>query len=129
MIRWMVRKFFRALRLMLTPFMLLWAKLSMPKGMARADDAQQKIDKECASLALYHFKTCPFCIKVRKEMSRLSLPIELRDAQHDSAIRADLLQGGGKIQTPCLRIEDARGNVQWMYESDDIIKYLQQRFA
>nr|WP_283744690.1 glutathione S-transferase N-terminal domain-containing protein [Sideroxydans sp. CL21] len=129
MIRWMIRKFFRALRLMLTPFMLLWAKLSMPEGMVRADEAQQKIDKECASLALYHFKTCPFCIKVRKEMSRLSLPIELRDAQLDSSIRADLLQGGGKIQTPCLRIADARGNVQWMYESDDIIKYLQQRFA
>jgi glutaredoxin len=125
----MMKMFFRALRLVLNPFMLLWAKLSMPKGIVRAGDTQQKIDKECASLALYHFKTCPFCIKVRKEMARLSLPIELRDAQHDPAIRADLLQGGGKIQTPCLRITDAQGNVQWMYESDDIIRYLQQRFA
>jgi len=125
----MIKMFFRALRLVLSPFMMLWAKLSMPEGIVRAGEAQQKINKECANLALYHFKTCPFCIKVRKEMARLSLPIELRDAQHDPAIRADLLRGGGKIQTPCLRIADAQGNVQWMYESDDIIKYLHQRFA
>jgi glutathione S-transferase len=57
------------------------------------------------------------------------LPIPLRDAQHDPEHRAALLQGGGKIQTPCLYIEDGQGNVQWMYESNDIIKYLQLRFS
>lgn len=129
MFRTMIRMFFRTLRFVLKPFMLLWAKLAMPKGMARTTEAQQKINNECAGLALYHFKTCPFCIKVRHEMARLSLPIELRDAQHNAELRADLLQGGGKIQTPCLRITDGRGNVQWMFESNDIIKYLQQRFA
>ena len=129
MLRTMIRMFFRTLRLVLKPFMLLWAKLAMPKGIARADEVQQKINRECAELALYHFDTCPFCIKVRREMARLSLPIELRDAQHDSGRRAELLQGGGKIQTPCLRISDGHGNVQWMFESNDIINYLQQRFA
>ena len=129
MLRTMIRMFFRTLRLALKPFMLLWAKLAMPKGVVRSDEEQQKINSECAGLALYHFKTCPFCIKVRHEMARLSLPIQLRDAQHDPEQRADLLQGGGKIQTPCLRIADDRGNVQWMFESNDIIKYLQQRFA
>ena len=125
----MMKIFFRTLRFVLIPFMLAWAKLATPKGIARAADTQQKIDLECAGLALYHFKTCPFCIKVRHEMARLSLPIELRDAQHDPALRADLLKSGGKIQTPCLRIEEGQGKVQWMYESKDIIKYLQHRFA
>jgi glutaredoxin len=125
----MIRLFFRTLRLVLIPFMLLWSWLGTPKGVARSTDAQQKVDQECDKLALYHFKTCPFCIKVRHEMARLSLPIELRDAQHDSGHRADLEQGGGKIQTPCLKITDSQGNVQWMYESGDIIKYLQQRFS
>lgn len=129
MFRTMIRMFFRTLRFVLKPFMLLWAKLAMPKGVARTTEAQQKINNECSGLALYHFKTCPFCIKVRHEMARLSLPIELRDAQHNAELRADLLQGGGKIQTPCLRIVDSRGDVQWMFESNDIIKYLQQRFA
>ncbi len=129
MIRTMIRMFFRTLRLVLMPFMLLWAKLGTPKGIVRSVDTQQKIDQACSGLALYHFKTCPFCIKVRHEMARLSLPITLRDAQHDPERRADLLQGGGKIQTPCLQIADAQGNVQWLYESNDIINYLQQRFS
>ena len=125
----MIKMFFRTLRLALMPFMLLWAKLAMPKGVVRSADAQRQVELECGKLALYHFKTCPFCIKVRHEMGRLSLPIELRDAQHVPEHRAALLQGGGKIQTPCLRITDAQGLVQWMYESNDIIRYLQQRFS
>ncbi|HBH35017.1 MAG TPA: glutaredoxin, partial [Gammaproteobacteria bacterium] len=35
---------------------------------------------------------------------------------------------GGKYQTPCLKITDSDGSVQWMYESKDIIDYLDQRF-
>jgi glutaredoxin len=129
MLKATIRMFFRTLRLVLKPFMLLWAKLAMPKGIVRTNEAQQRINSECAKLALYHFQTCPFCIKVRREMARLSLPIELRDAQNDPELRAQLLQGGGKVQTPCLRIADGSGNAQWMFESNDIINYLQQRFA
>jgi glutaredoxin len=121
--------FFRTLRLALMPFMLLWAKLAMPKGVARSAEAQQQVERECAKMALYHFKTCPFCIKVRHEMGRLSLPIELRDAQHDAEHKEALLQGGGKVQTPCLRITGDDGQVQWLYESGDINRYLQQRFS
>jgi hypothetical protein len=62
-------------------------------------------------------------------MARLSLPIELRNAQHDSVFRAELQQGGGKIQTPCLRIVDVQGEVKWMYESENIKLYLQQQFT
>jgi len=129
MFRTMIRMFFRTLRLVLMPFMLLWSKLGAPKGIVRTAEDQQKINLECDKLALYHFKTCPFCIKVRHEMARLSLPIALRDAQHDEGHMAELQQGGGKIQTPCLRIADEQGQVRWLYESGDIIKYLQQRFA
>lgn len=124
-----MKLFFKVLRLALMPFMLLWASAGKPKGVVRAAAAQSKIDEECTRMALYHFRTCPFCIKVRHEMARLSLPIQLRDAQHDAAHRADLLQGGGKVQTPCLQITDSEGQVQWMYESKEIIKYLQQRFS
>lgn len=125
----MLKIFFKTLRLVLMPFMLLWASAGKPKGLLRSAEAQATIDGECAQMALYHFSTCPFCIKVRHEMARLSLPIPLRDAQHDAVHRASLLQGGGKVQTPCLQITDSQGKVQWMYESGDIIKYLQQRFS
>lgn len=125
----MLKLFFKGLRLFLKPFMLLWAKLGTPRGLVRQPSDQQKIDSECATLALYHFNSCPFCIKVRHEMARLSLPVQLREAQHDTKNRGDLLQGGGKVQTPCLQIVDEHGNIQWMYESNDIIQYLQHRFA
>ncbi len=127
--RTLMKFFFRTLRLVLMPFMLLWARFGAPKGVIRSMAAQQVVDANCSMLALYHFPTCPFCIKVRHEMARLSLPIELRNAQHDPKFRAELEQGGGKIQTPCLRIVDLQGEVKWMYESEAIKLYLQQQFA
>lgn len=127
--KFVIRTFFKTLRLVLGPFILLWEMVTTPKGIVRPAEQQQQIDLQCRSLALYQFKTCPFCIKVRRTMRGLSLNIELRDAQHDPQHREALLQDGGQIKTPCLRITDAQGNSQWMYESDDIIKYLRQRFA
>jgi len=124
-----IRTFFKTLRMVLGPFVLLWEKVSAPKGIVRPAAQQQAIDLQCRALALYQFKTCPFCIKVRRAMRGQSLNIELRDAQHDAQHRAALLQGGGQIKTPCLKITDAQGNSQWMYESDEIIRYLRQRFA
>lgn len=53
---------------------------------------------------------------------RKDLNIELRSTS-DRQNAADLMKGGGKTQVPCLRIDDGSGNVQWMYESNDIIRY------
>ncbi len=127
--RTLIRLFFRTLRLVLNPFMLLWERLSTPQGIQRAPAAQQQVDERTRALALYQFRTCPFCIKVRKEIARLSLNIELRDAQHDASHRAALEQGGGKLQVPCLRITDAQGQVQWLYESEAINAWLRQQFS
>jgi glutaredoxin len=122
------RIFFKTLRLILGPFLLLRERMTAPEGIKRTPEAQQEVDRQCRDLALYQFKTCPFCIKVRQEMRRLSLPIELRDAQHDAGNREALLAGGGKPSVPCLRISDAQGNSRWMYESADIMAYLRSRF-
>ena len=51
------------------------------------------------------------------------LDIELRSTS-DREFASQLMQGGGKTQVPCLRIESDEGAVQWMYESDDIVNYL-----
>lgn len=124
-----IRLFFKTLRVVLIPVVLLWEKLTTPKGVVRSADEQAKIDAQTRSMALYQFKTCPFCVKVRREIRRLSLNIELRDAQHDARHREDLLQGGNSLQVPCLRITDALGNSRWLYESSEINAYLHQRFA
>ena len=125
----LIRAFFRTLRVVLGPFMLLKERLTQPTGVQRAPAAQATVDLQCQSLALYQFSTCPFCIKVRQEMRRLSLPIEKRDAQHDSTHRDALLQGSGATQVPCLKITDSQGQTQWLQDSTAIVAYLQGRFA
>ncbi|MBF8223946.1 glutaredoxin family protein [Halomonas sp. 328] len=128
--RVLIRYFFRTLRLLLTPLMLLAEKLSTPKAaVSRSAEAQAEVDRQCRSLALYQFRACPFCVKVRKEMARLDLSIELRDAQLDPDHRQALLEGGGRVKVPCLRIEQADGSVDWLYESDAINAWLRERFG
>ena len=94
----------------------------------RSPEKQQQVNDEAANLALYQFFACPFCIKTRRAIYKLNLPIEKRNAQEGSPQREDLLQGGGKIKVPCLRI-DQDGKTEWLYESSEIIKYLEKRFA
>ena len=124
-----IRTFFKTLRTVLGPVMLLRERLTRPAGLVRTPAAQQAVNLQCQRLALYQFTTCPFCIKVRQEMRRLSLPIARRDAQKDPHHRAALHQGGGAIKVPCLRITDAAGQTQWLYDSKAIVAYLQGRFA
>lgn len=127
--KWFFRIFFRTVRLVLGPFMLLWEKLTTPKGIIRPADEQRLVDEQTRQLALYQFRTCPFCIKVRREIRRLSLNIEKRDARNDAHSRDELLQGGGKVKVPCLRITDHDGNVRWLYESAEINRYLHEQFG
>lgn len=127
--RVVIRLFFRLLRRLLAPFMLIYAALSKPKPITRDAAVQATVDAECRQLTLYHFATCPFCIKVRKEVHRLALPIALADVQRDASARQALEQGGGRVKVPCLRIEHGDGRIEWMYESADINAYLGQRFA
>lgn len=109
--------------------MLAKEALTRPKGLVRSPDDQEAVDLACRNLALYQFKTCPFCIKVRQEMHRLSLNVAQLDAQHDGPARSALLQGGGKAKVPCLHITDASGASRWLYDSEKIIAYLRGRFA
>jgi glutaredoxin len=125
----LIRLFFRTLRIVLGPFLLLWEVLSRPRSVVRAPALQAQVDQDCRSLVLYQFKTCPFCLKVRQEIHRLALPVEQRDAQHDIHNKTELLQGSGHDQVPCLKVTDATGQVQWIKDSGVIISYLNQRFA
>ncbi len=109
--------------------MLLWERLTRPRGVERTPEAQRQVDEETRNLSLYQFRTCPFCMKTRRAIRRLSLQIETFDAQHDETAREALLKGGGSIKVPCLRIDNPDGETTWLYESDAIIGYLQNRFG
>lgn len=124
-----IRAFFKTLRLILGPFMLLGEFLRRPKGIVRPPALQAEVDRQSSNFALYQYRTCPFCIKVRQEMRRLSLNVDKLDAQHEGKNRDDLVNGGGKAKVPCLKITDQAGQTQWLYESGEIINFLRGRFS
>jgi glutathione S-transferase len=75
---------------------------------------------------LFQYDSCPFCYRVRVFLGDASLQVPLRDTMRDPGAYRELLAGGGSPTVPCLRIE--RGDeVEWLYESLDIINYLQVR--
>lgn len=102
--------------------------LTRPRKLKRSAEAQKQVEEQTAGLALYQFQACPFCVKTRRAMHKLNLPIALRDVKKEPEHREALLAGGGRIKVPCLRIEE-EGRTAWMYESNDIIAYLNKRFA
>ncbi len=102
--------------------------ITRPKKMVRSDDQQQVVDEQLQDMALYQFQACPFCVKVRRETHRLNLDLDLRDAKNNPQFRQELAEQGGAIKVPCLRTQEG-DKVTWLYESKDIIKYLDQRFG
>ncbi len=102
--------------------------ITRPQRMTRSEHLQGEVDLQSKDLTLYQFHACPFCVKVRRSMIRLNLNIELRDAKNDEQSRQELLEEGGRIKVPCLRIQEG-AQVTWLYESKAIISYLDQRFG
>jgi glutathione S-transferase len=89
----------------------------------------QDIDAMLPTLSLYHSQACWFCARVRHAMQDLGVDIALRDIDREPGQREDLSRGGGKTQVPCLRIDTPDGRTTWLYESADIIRYLQASVA
>ena len=99
-----------------------------PKKIKRDAALQQKVDQEVKSLQLYQYQACPFCVKVRRAMHRNTLNIETVDAKQPEH-KQRLLEQGGTVKVPCLRIDNGNDDITWMYESSDIITYLEKRFS
>lgn len=113
----------KLIRFLLGKVILLLNALFPPKAVVRTLAEQERINAGLASLSLYQYEACPFCVKVRRFLRAQAITIELRDAKKDPA-RQELLEGGGKLQVPCLRIPQGNGRDHWLYESSDIISYL-----
>lgn len=102
--------------------------ITRPRKMKRLPEQQAAVEQAASGLALYQFRACPFCVRTRRTLHRLNVPVTLKDAKNNPQDRQTLLEQGGKIKVPCLRIEDA-GEVTWLYESKAISAYLEDRFA
>jgi len=117
------------IRFVLGKLILFFNWLFAPRSVVRAPEAQTAIDAQTAGLVLYQYEACPFCVKVRRSLKRHALTIETRDVKRNHDARGELLAGGGELQVPCLRIGDGDRGYRWMYESADIIRYLEGRFV
>ena len=73
-------------------------------------------------MEIYEFKACPFCVRVRRFMKKNNISITIKDARRNKDFADELLNGGGKLQVPCLKIGGDK--IRWMYESKDIIIFL-----
>ena len=118
----------KLVRWILGRIILVLDVLTSPKPIVRDAAAQKAIDEITASMSLYQFKTCPFCVKVRRELKRHALNIETRDAKDNAEVKAELVREGGRHKVPCLRTESTDGSVTWLYESNDIIAHLKHQF-
>ncbi|MBS6927431.1 MAG: glutathione S-transferase N-terminal domain-containing protein [Finegoldia magna] len=75
-------------------------------------------------LKLYYKETCPFCKKVLRFIENKKIEgVELVDIKADEANEKYLIEKGGMDQVPCLFIDEKP-----MYESMDIIKFLDEKF-
>ncbi|MDQ6955842.1 MAG: glutathione S-transferase N-terminal domain-containing protein [Mariprofundaceae bacterium] len=108
--------------------MALVSFLTSPRKIKRSQEAQNTINEQVKSMSMYQYFACPFCIKTRRTVHRLNIPLEYRDAQvRGGEHRNTLEKEGGKIKVPCLRIDEG-DKTTWLYESNAIVEYLNQQF-
>jgi glutaredoxin len=76
-------------------------------------------------ITLYVRSGCPYCAKVLAVCEQLHLEPSLKNVAEEG-VADELIARGGKQQMPYM-VDDETGTE--MYESDDIITYLHQRFG
>lgn len=76
-----------------------------------------------ASLVLYKFDRCPYCVAVMEYLKRRRITIPLRDILTDPGGLDELIRVGGKRQVPCL-IMDGKA----LYESEEIIQWFEEHW-
>lgn len=79
-----------------------------------------------APLTLYNMEGSPYCRKVREALSERDLEHVVKSLPKGSPAREELVRRGGKMQVPYL-VDVNTGRE--MYESDDIVAYLETEYA
>lgn len=93
-------------------------------------------------MVLYFSRFCGYCFRVLRALDKLGIPeteVELRDVTLAPHARRDIIQATGRRTVPVLRIprprpssdapSDADGGDEWLFESREIVRYLNERYA
>lgn len=134
----------RIIRFLLGRLILLINWITLPTPVVRSQAQQDELDHSTQHLTVYEMLACPFCVKVRREIHRQGLKITTIDVKQSADEMDRLVNEGGKFQVPCLRVDTSSDyispstismqpfstssdteKVQWIYESDEIIKLIQ----
>ena len=84
----------------------------------------RKKPENTTQYSLYYYDSCPFCARVLRSLNQVKVDVELRNVMSDSNHRSALQQATGRTTVPCLRIDNGTDS-EWMFESMDIIRFLQ----
>lgn len=76
-------------------------------------------------LTLYVKTGCPYCAAVLHKVEELEISVTQKNIA-DSEVADELVERGGKRQVPYL-VDDVRNTE--MYESGDIVEYLETHYA
>ena len=63
-------------------------------------------------------------MRVKSFLSTQGIEIPMRNTVMDTSAYRELVTGGGRATVPCLRIEQDDGRIEWLYESLDIMRYI-----
>ncbi|PIR03097.1 MAG: glutaredoxin [Candidatus Magasanikbacteria bacterium CG11_big_fil_rev_8_21_14_0_20_43_7] len=80
-------------------------------------------------LELYQMEHCPYCAKVRKKLEDLDLDFVCHTSKKGSKKREILKKLGGQEMVPFLIDTTDPSNLVMMYESGDIVEYLDERYG
>lgn len=101
-----------------------WAATAIrPRGVFTRHGARAQPPER---LELYQYEGCPYSRKVRERLHALCLEFVVRNVAKRSAGRPALVARGGTMQVPFL-VDPNQGVA--LYESDDIIAYLDAVYA
>ena len=115
----------KVIRWILGSLIILLDFIFSPKPILRDKTSQDLVNTITNRYKLYQYYACPFCVKVRRFLRKKSIYIEFIDAK-DEFHKKDLIQNGGILKVPCLRVETKKNQVKWIYESNEIINFISQ---
>lgn len=116
----------KLIRTILGKMILFYDATFTPRVLVQREKAEQiSLNAKTKNWALYHLETCPFCVKVRRQLKRYAVEIPMKDVGQDPEAQKELMEGGKQDMVPCLRYVDLFGKTQWMYESSDINEFIE----
>lgn len=68
-------------------------------------------------------------MRVKQFLAQREIEIPMRNTMADAAAYKELIKGGGRATVPCLKIERDDQSVEWLYESIDIMAFIETNVA